>query len=167
MRKILFLWITCEVLFLSCASKPLFKGHADLCGLVIDENNAPVKDFIVYCKAADMKTWGTKPLITPVITNESGLFVFYGLSSGDYILSGEKTGYLRITSTSYSFNDRTRIICLQTKSFKASVLNVGEMLRLGQKEEAIAILRGICCEHDSLEEIFLKDYTEKLEEGGE
>ena len=167
MKKVFFLLVMCQLFFLSCASKPVFEGKADLCGLVIDENNAPVKDFIVYCKAADMKTWGNTPLITPVLTNESGLFVFYGLSSGEYLLSGEKTNYLRITSTSYSFNDRTKIICLQTKSFKASVLNAGEMLRLGQVAEAIAILRGISCEHNSQEEIFLKDYTAKLEEVAE
>lgn len=156
--------IAFEVLFWSCASKPSFEGKGDLCGLVIDENNAPVKDFIVWCKPADMKTWGSKPLISPVLTNESGLFVFYGLSSGQYYLSGSKTNYIRLEPVLYSFNDRTKIICFQTKGFKAAVLSAEELLGLGQKREALVLLRQLSCEPGTSEEAFFTEYIAMLEE---
>ena len=93
----------------------------------------------------------------------SSRFVFYGLSSGEYFLSGEKTNYLRIKSALYKFNDRTKIICLQTKSSKAAVLSTEELLRLGQKQEAAEVLRGLCCEPGSSEELFFNEYIAKLE----
>ena len=169
MKKTFLLFMAVCFLFLiclqisSCASKPSFEGKSDLCGLVIDENNAPVKDFIVSCKPADVKTWGAKPVISPVLTNESGLFVFYGLSSGQYYLSGEKTNYIRLEESLYRFDDRTKIICLQTKGFKAAVLSAEELLRLNQKKEAAALLGELCCEPGSPEEKFFKDYISKLD----
>ena len=122
---------------IGCASRPAFEGKGDLCGLVVDENNKPVKDFVVYCKPVNEKFY-SQP-IRPVLTNASGLFVFYGLSSCEYLLSGSKNAYLKIEPVSYSFDDRTKIICIQTKSFKAAVLNAEELLKLGQKEEALKL----------------------------
>lgn len=158
----LFLLLFC-LLFVSCASKPLFKGKGDLCGLVIDENNRPVKDFVVNCKPAEIKLH-SKIVIPPVLTNESGLFVFYGLPSGDYFVSGQKKNYLKISKTKYSFNDRGKILCLQTKGFRAVVLQAEDQIRLGQTEEALSLLRGIACETDSRVDIFIRDFTAELEE---
>ena len=164
MKKCIFLLLVCLGIFLSCKSKPAFDGRGDLCGLVVDENNFPIKDFVIYCKATDIKSWGAKPVITPVLTNESGLFVFYGLPSGEYCLSGEKNNYLKLDSALYSFNDRTKIVCFQTKSLKAAVLNAEELLRLRQADQAAALLQGICFESGSPEESFFKEYIAKLEE---
>ena len=153
--------------FTACATKPGFDGRGDLCGLVIDENNAPVKDFIVEVSpagAATGKLGGTMIPPRPVLTNESGLFVFYGLPSGVYLLSGARTGYLRISENPYRFDDRTKIICLQTKSFRAAVLCAEELISLGQTEEAGEVLDGICCESGSPEEVFFKEYISKLKE---
>ena len=157
-RLIYLTYLVCllSCLFLSCASKPRFEGKGDLCGLVIDENNRPVKDLVVYCQAADEKKLFTRP--KPVLTNESGLFVFYGLPSGEYILSGEKNNYLKIKPLLYSFDDRSKIICLQTKSFKAALLNAEELIRLGQAEEAEEVLRGISCETDSVEKLYVQAF---------
>ena len=142
------------ILFSGCASKPRFKGHGDLCGLVIDENNKPIKDFVVYCQPVD-----TVPqIVKPVITNESGLFVFYDVSSGKYLLSGEKNNYLRISKTSYNFDDRTKIFCMQTKSLKAALETVEEKLRLNQKDDAEELLKNICCESKSPEENLINAY---------
>ena len=141
-------------IFSACASKPRFEGKADLCGLILDENNAPVKDFVVNCAASGGKALA----IRPVITNENGLFVFYGLPSGKYILSGQKNNYLRIKHVPYAFNDRAKIICLQTKTFKGAILSVEELLRLGQLLEAGKVLGDICCESKSREQLYLKAY---------
>ena len=151
------MWI---ILFAACASKPGFEGSGDLCGLVLDENNQPVKDFVIYCKSA------SKILVNirPVITNESGLFVFYDLPSGEYFLSGNKTNYLTISEVPYQFYDRTRIICLQTKSYKTAVLSAEELIRLGQKKDAEKILDSISCETGSREEGLLRLYQFYVED---
>ena len=80
MKKIILLFMALGLLFFSCATKPAFNGCGDLCGLVVDENNYPVKDFIVYCEPSE-KGWSLEnglpgKDIQPVLTNESGLFVF-------------------------------------------------------------------------------------------
>ena len=52
MKKQFFIFaLTCFIfVMLSCKSMPRFKGEGDLCGLVVDENNEPVRDFLIYCK---------------------------------------------------------------------------------------------------------------------
>ena len=159
MKRKTFYYVTALFMFYSitfsgCASKPRFEGKADLCGLILDENNAPVKDFIVRCTGA-----GGKPVVTkPVITNENGLFVFYGVPSGKYVLSGEKNNYLRIKQVPYDFNDRAKIICLQTKTFKGAILSAEELIRLDQTVEAGKLLGNICCESKSKEQLYIKAY---------
>ena len=129
-----------------CMSKPKFEGDGDLCGLVIDENNLPVSDFVVSCSA----------LKRPVTTNESGLFVFYSVPSGEYSLSGKKTNYLQLKNVNYNFSDRSKIIVMQTKSFKAAILSAEEDLRLGQLESAKETLDDICYEAGSSEENYIR-----------
>jgi len=142
MKKFMILCIASGLFFLACASKPDFDGRGDLCGLIIDENNKPVKDFIVYCSSSGN-------YIQPVLTNESGLFVFPSLHSGEYKISGEKNNYLRIEKVVYRFNNRTNILCLQTKSFKAALLKAEELLYLGQTKAAMDVLEKISCEKKS------------------
>ncbi len=142
------------MLLTSCASKPKFEGEGDLCGLIIDENNRPVKDFVVSCRFKGLNA----RVIKPVITNESGLFVFYGLTSGTYSISGEKKNYLRINESDYNFNDRTKIICLQTKSFKGAIKNAEELIRLEEKEDAENILNSIECDRKSEEALIIQFY---------
>ena len=158
MKRFFVLIVSAFVLFSSCASNARFKGSGDLCGLIIDENNSPVKDFIVHCKAA-----GKNPLLSAasgqsVITNESGLFVFYDLPSGEYLLSGEKKNYLRLSETAYCFNDRSKIICLQTKGYKAALLSAEELFKLGQKSSAEKLLKEICCDEDSQEKFYISAF---------
>lgn len=141
-------------LFCTCASKPGFQGNGDLCGLVIDENNNPVKDFIVYCKSAEKRS----QVIKPVMTNESGLFVFYDIPSGSYLLTGEKTNYLRLNEIAYNFYDRSKIFCIQTKTLQGSVKAAVELLHLGEKKEAAMLLDSICLQKNSIEELIVSSY---------
>lgn len=153
-----------SLLFTGCASKPKFQGKGDLCGLVIDENNQPVKDFVVHCISAD----GQLQVINPVSTNESGIFVFYDLNSGRYNLSGKKNNYLEIEKVSYNFDDRSKIICLQTKTINAALSKAEELIRLGQPHEARKTLDAISCEPKSREQYLINAYryfsTEKERE---
>ena len=142
------------LLFSSCLSKPRYEGSGDLCGIIIDENNKPVKDFIVYCKLANPDKFSKDP--GPVKTNESGLFVFYGLPCNAYMLSGCKNNYLGIEPFLYSFEDRTRIVCLQTRGYKSAITRAEELAAMGQTEEAAALVGRIACEKDSREELYIK-----------
>ena len=156
------LLLTSLMIFSACASKPKFEGNAELCGLIIDENNSPVKDFVVYCKS------DSNPLlsISPVITNDGGMFVFFNLPSGRYKISGEKTNYLKILKIPYNFNDRSKILCLQTKTFKAALSNAEELIRLGERKSAAEILDSICCEKKTEEKKLISAYKVfTLEEG--
>ena len=148
----------CIVCITACASKPKFTGTADLCGLVVDENNKPVKDFVIFCKSEDTNIKMTRINIRPVITNESGLFVFYDLPSGSYTISGQKTNYLQLSETPYQFIDRGKIICLKTKTFKAAIKNAEELIALGQLEDANLLLNGICTEKESAENRIILAY---------
>lgn len=139
-------------LFSSCVSKPKFEGKGYLCGMIIDENNHPVKDFIVVCNAKGVSA----QVIRPVATNESGIFVFYDLPSGRYSLSGEKKNYMKLSNTDYRFDDRAKIICLQVKTFRAAIENAEELIRLGEKDEAIKILDSISCERKSNEALIIQ-----------
>lgn len=158
MKKLSFFLVTIMesflLLFSSCVSKPEFEGKGDLCGIIIDENNNPVKNCIVYCNSPDKK----KIPVKPVLTNESGLFVFSGITSGDYFISTEKNNYLRIKALPYCFNDRNKIFCIQMKSCKAALKQVEEMLVLGQKKEASSLLDDICCEKNTKLHMYIKAY---------
>ena len=155
MKKNLVIGLACTLVFFSsCVSKPKFEGKGDLCGLIIDENNHPVKDFVVVCNARGVSA----QVIKPVATNESGLFVFYDLPSGTYSISGEKNNYMGLSGTDYRFDDRTKIICLQVKTFKAAIENAEELIRLGEKKEAIKILDSISCERKSNEALIIQAY---------
>ena len=84
LRVSLLIFFIC--MFLSCTSKPRFTGNADLCGLVVDEQNKPVKGFVIraFCGMSGMKS---------AVTNENGIFVIENVPSGKIMISGEKTNY--------------------------------------------------------------------------
>lgn len=152
MKKSLILSALFTILLLSsCASKPKFNGTGDLCGLIIDENNKPVKDFIVTCRFKGI----TVPSTKTAATNESGIFVFYDMPSGSYCISGEKKNYLTLSDKEYRFSDRSKILCLQTKTFKGAVNYAEELIRLGDKEAADKILEAINCDKKSPEALII------------
>ena len=79
----------------SCKSLPSFKGEGDLCGLIVDENNSPVKDFVIYCKnELDTRT---------ALTDENGMFVVHGVPSGVYKISGQKKNYVKLENAEFLF----------------------------------------------------------------
>ena len=52
----------------------------------------------------------------------------------------------------YRFNNRTNILCLQTKTFKEALLKAEELLYLGQNKAAIELLDKISCEKNSYQQ---------------
>lgn len=138
-------------LFLSCASKPKFSGQADLCGLVVDENNNPVTGVVIYCTKDGL-------LNKSAITNDSGVFVIQNVSSGNLYLSGQKENYTRLEKTEYLFHKRTEIICFQITSFKGAIKKTEDLLLRNERQLAFDLLESIECEKFSEEEALINAY---------
>lgn len=119
-------------LFLSCRTLPKFKGEGDLCGLIVDENNKPVKEFVIYCKN-DLET-------KSALTDESGMFVIHGISSDAYKISGQKKNYVKLENEDFLFTDRSKIFCCQVLSIEGAFKNVEDLLLRGEKKKAEEVL---------------------------
>ena len=124
-----------SVIFLSCKTFPKFKGDVDLCGLIVDENNAPVKDFVIYCK--------TNLENNTALTDESGMFVIHGVSSDVYTISGKKKNYVKLEDEEFLFTDRNKIFCCQVESIEGAFKTVEEYILRGEKKKAEEVLASL------------------------
>lgn len=135
----------------SCASTPKFSGNGDLCGMIVDENNVPIKDFVVMCVKAN----GT---IGRAVTNEGGIFAIQDVSAGKYFISGEKVGYARITNEPYSFNSREKIFCCKVNSSRAAIEAAENQIKCGNLKNAIKLLNEIYYKKGSMDEVSVLVY---------
>lgn len=135
----------------SCATKPKFSGNADLCGLVVDENNRPVKGFVIhaFCGFSGMKS---------AVTNENGIFVIENVPSGKIIISGEKKNYSKLSDVNYQFISRGDIFCCQVKSVKAVIDLVDELILRDEIQTACKLLDSVSCEKKSAEWGLVQSY---------
>lgn len=138
MKKQFFIFaFTCFIfVMLSCKSMPRFKGEGDLCGLVVDENNEPVRDFLIYCKNEFEVT-------TTALTNETGMFVIHGLTSGVYKISGKKKDYAKLAPVEFCFTDRDRIFCCQVESIDAAFKTVEEYMLRNELKNAEKVIDSL------------------------
>ena len=152
--SVIFSMIVCSAIFsvfISCASKPKFTGCADLCGLVVDEKNRPVQDFLIYCR-------GSMGENHTALTNESGIFVIQNVPCGSYEISGQKTQFMELEKTEYSFFDRTKIFCCQVFSFDAAMDSVLNLMQRGENKQAEKVLNSVTYENNSAEEAVIQFY---------
>ena len=145
------------VFFISCASKPKFRGNGDLCGLVIDEENRPVKDFLIFCD-------GPVNQNHTALTNDGGIFVIPDVPGGNYIISGKKLNYCGLEKTTYFFGDRTKIFCCQVNSIDAALESVSNLLIRGENQLAENQLNSLSYEKNSAEEAVVNFYRFYLAE---
>ena len=131
-QKVFLLSVTMSLFLLSCKTLPGFKGQGDLCGLIVDENNAPVKEFVIYCKS-DLET-------KTALTDESGMFVIHGMTSDAYKISGHKKNYVKLEDEEFLFTDRSKIFCCQVESIEGAFKTVEELLLRGEKKKAEELL---------------------------
>lgn len=115
--------------FLSCKTVSQLSDATVLYGLIIDENNQPVKNAsISYINDSGAKT---------VYSNERGVFQFEDIHYGRYDFVVEKTGYEIKNVDNLNFFDRRRIICFQLTS-KISFFNkIDALFKNNQFEKAI------------------------------
>lgn len=145
------------VFLISCASKPKFSGTADLCGLVVDENNRPVSDFLIFCN-------GSAGENHTALTNESGIFVVKNVPCGNYQITGQKTNYKNLEKTDFAFYDRTKILCCQVFSFDAAMESVLNLMMRGETKQAEKILDAVSYDASSSEAAVIQFYRFYLAE---
>lgn len=142
---------------LSCKTMPRFKGEGDLCGLVVDENNEPVKDFLIYCK-------NEFEITNTAMTNETGMFVVHNVPSGVYKISGKKKDFVKLEATPFYYTDRDRIFCCQVSSIDAAFITVEQLMQRGEKKKAAELLENLYCEKKSPEQAVILVYKFFLSE---
>lgn len=142
------------VFFVGCASKPKFHGKSEMCGVVVDEKNIPVVDFVVNCK---------KDGISKVaVTNDRGIFVFNEMRSGKYEISGEKKGYARLNEKTFDFSSREKVICCKVNSIEGTLSAVEKQIVCENYDKALELLDEVYFEKDSPAEatvLFYKAYV--------
>lgn len=146
LKSILGITLLGLLLLESCASTPKFSGKGDLCGMIVDEKNVPVKDFVITCVSS-------KGNIGKAVTNEGGVFAVKDMPAGKYSISGEKVGYARITGEHFTFDSREKFFCCKVNSSRAAMDAAENQLKCGNYELAIKLLDEIYCEKDSVEEV--------------
>lgn len=157
--KILFylMVITAAVTMSGCASKPKLNGKGRLCGVVIDENNEPVPDFIISCRK-DKGLWKC------TMTGSEGLFVFEDMPLGIYSFKGTKECYLDFYEEDYVFNDRSKVFCFQLSSIDNALDKTEQMIIYGDYEQAVTLLDQIKCEKNLEAKKVLAYYRDYLTE---
>ena len=165
-KKIVWLGFVFVILltFVSCASKPVFSGKFDLSGMVIDENDKPVSDFVIFCKGKGA-SWQS------ALTNENGLFVFYDQTCGTYSFKGEKEGFLKMEVKDVSVLSKTKLLCFQVSSLDRAFDNLEEMILCGDFEGALTLIKSMDLKTESpekeLSDFYMECINQKKQKKGE
>lgn len=137
MKKIkIFLVIDCLLLLSGCASKPKLTGTGKMCGVIIDERNVPVSDYVISCRK-DKGLWKN------AMTNEEGLFSFDDMHFGIYTFRGSKECFLDFYDEGYVFGDRSKIFCFQLSSVDRALDLIEENIIYEEYEKALELLEQV------------------------
>lgn len=141
--------------FSSCKTVPKFSGTNELCGVIVDENNKPVNEYIVRCglTLVDAKT---------VITNDRGIFVFHNMPAGKYFFWGEKQGWAKIEGEPFLFNTRDKFFCCKVNSFDTALDNAEAQIQCGNYKKALEILEGLSYRRRTPEEKVVDYYKQYI-----
>lgn len=167
MKKINCVFVLVSILtaiFTGCASKPKLAGKGELCGIVIDENNIPVKDYVISCKI-DSGLW------KHAMTNDEGLFFFDEMPFGYYSFKGSKECYSNLYEDGLVFNSPGKVYCFQISSIDKALELAEEVILYQDYEQALLILGNIKCEKNKAAESVVSYYKKfvykKMEEMNE
>lgn len=157
MKKNICLYSVLVFMLLSCKTVPVKPESADLCGVVIDEKNQPVEDFVVCVKGVDAVTkYG--------ITDSKGMFVIDDLKTGNLELSGYKNGYARYENYEYKFYKRANVFCLQVNSADAILDKVEKLIKNRELKKAEEELSEIYCHQNRILKSVIREYKKIIEE---
>lgn len=156
--KFRILILICTGLFLvGCKSAPVKKEVSDFCGIVIDENNMPVENFVIQVNGkTELKKTG--------VTNSEGIFVVSDVNTGIVKISGFKDGYAVYENSEVEFFDRTKMFCIQVNSCNVILDKVEKYISLGEMEKAEKELSEIYCSKHKILRTVLDEYKKIIGE---
>lgn len=131
-------------IFCGCVSKRNCIKENDFCGMIVDENNRPVSDFVVSIK-------NELNITETAITNKSGLFMFPDIKSGFYFISGERENYVKLENKKYFFNGNPDLFCSQIISFEEAINKIESYIKVNNFQKADELLNKVvinenkCC----------------------
>lgn len=131
------------VSFVSCASNPktVFQT-GDFCGLIVDENNRPIKEFIL--EVNNQFKGGT------YVTNNNGIFVVPSMETGKIFIKGKKKGYT-ILNEEVNFLADQNLFCWQIKSMSGVLDDILVYVRTEQYRKALEHLQTVAaCDDENV-----------------
>lgn len=128
--------------FVSCASNPRFRGNGDFCGMVVDEKNQPVNEYLINC-------WKDGVIFESALTNQSGIFVLQNIPSGKYSLSGQKENYSDIKNLKVDFCFRDKFLCCSVFTADGFFAHLQKLIKTEDFDMAVSELDLLRCKKGS------------------
>lgn len=136
-HKEVFLSLILYSIFLAgCVSQPNCIKTGNFCGMIIDENNKPVNNYLIICNSSSLEK-------KKAYTNRSGIFVIPDMSIGEYELSGQKVNYSLINKKIINFNGSNEIFCCQVLSLEKIINQTNIYIKNKDFEKALECLSSI------------------------
>lgn len=132
---VIFLIVSCSFQ-ISCVSNKKIIKTGDLCGVVVDENNEPIPNFLVKCSHSSLFSVTT-------FTNNSGIFVFPQMNSGVYRISGSKDNYVFLDDQEFIFRDSSSLFCCQIRSLKDVLGTIDSYIENKEFEKGVCLLEKV------------------------
>lgn len=154
LKSALLAFLILDVFFVSCVSNEKLNERCDLCGIVVDEKNMPIDEYVIYGKNGTYET--------SAITNSNGLFVLQNMPKGNCEIYGEKKGYCDL-SEKYFFYDMSKILCCQINSLSGAIDDVEKLIKQNEYKKANEIIDEVKFEHTTNEEIVVYSYKVYLD----
>jgi len=148
----------CFCLLTSCSSLRGFKNpvtEGNLYGMIIDEKNQPVRDFKITCE-------DERKSVKNAVTNASGIFVMENLLTGEVLVSGSKSGFVEIKNESIEFLGVEKVFCWQINSTEGVLSSVERLIKEGEYQRALRVIRELKVEEQSREGKYLKELESAL-----
>lgn len=122
--------------FTSCVTQKQCIKKNNLCGIVVDENNKPVSDYLIICSSNPFNKLST-------YTNSSGVFVLSDLDIGTYNISGKKQNYGEINNKDFYFDGGSSMLCFQVSSLQELLCKTDKYIENKEYEKALNIINEI------------------------
>ena len=151
--KTIYFIMLCLVLT-SCATQKSLIQECDLCGMVVDENNKPISDFIISIKNDSFFNQTT-------ITNNSGFFFFPNIKPGLYVISGEKENYVKFINRC-NFTGNNSLYCCQVISLDEAIEKVNSYIKINDYQKGVDLLNNISVKNNELTKILVLSYLTYL-----
>ena len=144
MKKCMYLLlISLQVLMSACATKSVFKGTSELCGMITSQNNKPVAGYVVSLNGKER-----------AVSNEAGLFTIPNVPLGAVVISGSKVGWQNFCIEQL-FSSVNELFCVQVKCVDDVLVEIEAALDCNDSYKALSLLSTIENSEEKYEEIKL------------